>query len=726
METAMRQSNDRIGPAQIGHCRQPAHGFTLIEVMVVLALTLVMMAAFAQIFSMTGTIVAKQRGVGENDQSARILTTVLKNDLQNRTMRYVAPFHPNMQPLPAETSRLGYFEYSENNPLDDTDDVLQFTIQVPFTNPTTSLPNPPLYGTATFLPKQMWQANTAYVVGTYVLPPAGAQTGFIYCATVAGTSGGGPPTWPIALLNTVIDGSVTWKCVDSTLQPDGDDGVVFPLTTTPVVSTALLPQPAAAGVYPTFPGVPPTAYTTNNTGASEYAEVSYFLRHGNLCRRVLLIRQPYNSTGTTQPGAATLPIINGAYAAAPPFAGTPAINGNFWTDFDYAARFDNASATPTLAPLFFGVADLNNNPPLSQYPLGRPDCRFGHDQTATGLTPLSLGLPLGTAATWPTALATGNGPPREYDSNGVFLGRYTHEETSNNAFEFPGAIPVAGSPLSQATPGLTINTTPGAPNVGSVTAFSGGPRRGEDILLTNVLSFDVKIWDAHYSETTFDANRNGIIDTGPAFADVGHSAASGDFLVTNNQLPSYGPHASLAQTPPAANPNTFTGTTATYNNGDTTYLNNVFDTWCRAFNFDNTAKNYDINDSPPNVGPPGDIKNFYAAAPYRPRIGVQWQQGVNYTVGTQVDPVDGANGYVYTCVTAGTSAAPPTPPAGVQQLDPFSLNDQTVTPNTINDGTAQWQAQPPLAVQAIQIKVKYLDPTQNLLRQVTIVQALTP
>jgi prepilin-type N-terminal cleavage/methylation domain-containing protein len=705
METAMRQSNYRIGPAQLGQGRQPARGFTLIEVMVVLALTLVMMAAFAQIFSMTGTFVAKQKGVGENDQCARILTTVLKNDLQNRTMRYVAPFHPNMAQLPSETSRLGYFEYSENNPLDDTDDVLQFTIQVPFTNPITNLPNPPLYGTATFLPKQVWQANTAYVAGTYVLPPAGAQTGFIYCATVAGTSGGGVITWPTTLLNTVIDGTVTWKCVDSTLQADGDDGVVFPLTTTPVVSTALLPQPAAAGVYPTFPGVPPTAYTTNNTGASEYAEVSYFLRHGNLCRRFLLIRQPYNSTGTTQPGAATLPIINGAYAAAPPFVGTPAINGNFWTDFDYAARFDNASTTPTLAPLFFGLADLNNFT-LTQYPLGRPDSRFGHDQTSTLLTTL------GTAAAWPTVLQTGNGAPREYDSNGVFLGRYTHEETSNNAFEFPGAIPLAGSPMAQATPALTINTTPGAPNVGSVTAFSGGPRRGEDILLTNVLSFDVKIWDGHYSETTFDANRNGIIDSGPAFADVGHNAATGDFLQGNNALPTYGPHASQAQN---------AGATANmYTVGNVSYFNNIFDTWCRAFDFDNVPKNYDVADSPPAALPP---LNLYAAAPYRPRIGVTWQQGVSYTAGTLVDPVNTANGYVYKCMTPGTSAAPP---AG--QPDPFSLTDQTITPNTINDGTTglTWNALPPLAVQAIQIKVKYLDPSQNLLRQVTIVQSLTP
>src|SRR5580704_17833189 len=114
MATTTRQSNIRYG-----HGRNVRRGFTLIEVMVVLALTLIMMAAFAEIFSMTGTFVTKQKGVGENDQAARILTTVLKADLGNRTMRYVAPFHPNMAALgTTETNRTGYFEYSENNPLD--------------------------------------------------------------------------------------------------------------------------------------------------------------------------------------------------------------------------------------------------------------------------------------------------------------------------------------------------------------------------------------------------------------------------------------------------------------------------------------------------------------------------------------------------------------------------------------------------------------------------------
>ena len=49
-----------------------------------------------------------------------------------------------------------------------------------------------------------------------------------------------------------------------------------------------------------------------------------------------------------------------------------------------------------------------------------------------------------------------------------------------------------------------------------ITQFQGGSRRGEDILLTNVISFDVKILDPLYTEPTTpsptDLNRNGIID----------------------------------------------------------------------------------------------------------------------------------------------------------------------------------------------------------------------
>src|SRR6202453_3495756 len=95
--------NARIHKKRGAASRRLSAGFTLIEVLVVLALTLVMMSMFATIFQMTGTFVTKQKGIGENDQSARILTTVLKTDLEARTMRYLAPFHPNMPPMGGAT-----------------------------------------------------------------------------------------------------------------------------------------------------------------------------------------------------------------------------------------------------------------------------------------------------------------------------------------------------------------------------------------------------------------------------------------------------------------------------------------------------------------------------------------------------------------------------------------------------------------------------------------------
>src|ERR1700733_11132476 len=66
--------------------------FTLVEMLVVMALTLIMMVVFAQVFGNSADFVRRQKGIAENDQAARILTTALYNDLQARTMRIVAPF----------------------------------------------------------------------------------------------------------------------------------------------------------------------------------------------------------------------------------------------------------------------------------------------------------------------------------------------------------------------------------------------------------------------------------------------------------------------------------------------------------------------------------------------------------------------------------------------------------------------------------------------------------
>ena len=62
-----------------------------------------------------------------------------------------------------------------------------------------------------------WQANTTYVTGSFVTPPA-AATGLIYVATTAGVSSGSPPSFPSSAGSTVTDNTVTWTAVLARLQ----------------------------------------------------------------------------------------------------------------------------------------------------------------------------------------------------------------------------------------------------------------------------------------------------------------------------------------------------------------------------------------------------------------------------------------------------------------------------------------------------------------------------
>ena len=592
---------------------RPSVGFTLIELMITLALTLILMYMFALIFGITGDFVSRQKGIADNDQAARTLTTMISTDLQARTMRLLAPYHPNMSALPNDTTQLGYFYISENNPADDTDDVLQFTVALNGTQFTTTTTNPAgngqLFGHGTFLPLP-WQPTTAYAPGALVRPTSPATaTGFVYKNDTGNTLTSGPnePTWSVILGSTpgTSDGGGTWTTLLSPIdQPDGDDGVIVYDANG---NRTLTPSATSAN----------NTSAPNNTGASQYAEVCYFLRHGNLCRRVLLIRQPYDTTGypTSQPYDTDAPaalLIPGLYPPYPvPSPPTAAISGNFWTDFDYSARFlptiwqqntvyvlnnvvmpttangHTYTCTAVTAPGLSGttqptwpttagqsVTDNNltwtadastvvnflaNTPPENSlnnispgtYQIALPCNRFGFDQIyaapAAGTQTIN-GTPREFALPYSKTSGIQNSPPF------VFFGRYTEEETSNFNYQFPGNLPtIQGSQVSPMGSGsiLGLDTTNSTmwllnanPTTGNQLSFAGGSRRGEDILLTNVISFDVKIWDGHYSEnaTTGDVNRNGVIDSGAAFADIGHAAATGDFIWSQNVFPVYGPY----------------------------------------------------------------------------------------------------------------------------------------------------------------------------------------
>jgi len=192
------------------------------------------------------------------------------------------------------------------------------------------------------------------------------------------------------------------------------------------------------------------------------AEISYFLRAGTLFRRVLLLRQP--AFGGDQPTDATgNPIMPAAYTDQ---------KRSFWGDFDSSAHFDHINGRVR----FHGLNSLDNSGSLANYPLGYRRYRFGHDHLTGDPREFTLVPGIGSDNQWGTS------------DDGDFIGRFTHEETSHHTFRYPAAaLPY---PMDSGTV-LTLN-----PETGVINRFSTpplGPRRAEDIMMTNVHSFDIKV-----------------------------------------------------------------------------------------------------------------------------------------------------------------------------------------------------------------------------------------
>lgn len=438
-------------------------GFTLVELLVSVALVALMMLLFAQVFQMAAGSVTQQKGMAELDQRERMLVTILRGDLDQRSFRVVSPFPSGysvtgLPPLPTGFSmddRRGYFSISENDINDRTDDVLQFTIEQDPTDPLTR-EELPFSGRATLLKGSSEDADDYDTESE-----RNSQL--------------------LAALN----------------QPEFDDGV---------------------GVE-------------NGVGSSKAAEVSYFLRNGTLYRRVLLIRDKFTDpTGSLeQPQQLQTGVnYNANYVGSLTTATEPGTGiGTFWHDFDYSAYHHTSDNSVLL--WFNHIGMLDNSPGAGAIPeflpdsvprsLGIPHLRFGHGLFANDGT---------------TVL---DGRPREYDSSSPakWIGRYTMRETADPAFGYPGRIPqVSGSDASPMDPATTVTIN----SEGVVDEYDGGDRGGEDILLTNVHEFDIKVFDDYVEDQNGngtldsgeDINSNGIRDTLNKFVDLGHSeeTAGGD------------------------------------------------------------------------------------------------------------------------------------------------------------------------------------------------------
>jgi len=638
--------------------------FTLVEMLVAVGLVVLMMTLFATIFQMATGAMSTQKGLAENDQRVRLVMMRLRNDLNGnksdandpnrpyRTFRNVVPFGPDEidGTTTPSADRLGFFYISENDPNDDTDDVLHFTVFMP-----TGSPERYTGRAAVVLPD---------VNGNYGLPPGNPNP--INPQPVASypPAQPTPPAQdPLQAAVAPLNGQQYWPN-----QPEFDD----------------------------IQGVP------NLAGSSPVAEVCYFLRRGTLYRRVMLIRQPNISPPAQAPdGTPTDAGLKNLKMT--PIYGVP-FQRNFWTDFDYAAYFDARTATPGLR--FHGTGLTSQRDSLSNSPspgfanpfvLGNPAYRFGFDSTTVGVNP---------SATY--------GQPREFVTSGgnpYFIGRFTQAETSDPTFGYPGYLP-AVNPMNSLTP-LNYNTTTGA-----VTNYSG-PRAGEDVLMTNVIKFDIKVFDPAASFGPdglpgvggFDDDNDGNPDFLPNgnpdlkelgwpgsddgdFRDIGHNGSTGYYSATDTRnVPItmyYSANNSLGQNSfqniITANlnalpvpPHDYTYPNANYSNP--AFNKNRYDTWNPTLNLGNTKDSHGnlVSECPPfrpfNYGPDG-----------RPGQ-------ANYD-----DDGDGNPDFYQTG-----------PNKGLPDLKELGW------PNTDDQ---------PVALGAIQIKITFYDRTSKQVREATMVQSL--
>ncbi len=559
-------------PRPQGHRKGHSAGFTLVEMLVSVALVLLMMTLFAQVFQIAAGTVSTQRGIMENDQRARSIQTIITKDLNNRTYRYVWPWAARPTGYTdtvntEESDMLGYFYISENNPFDDTDDVLEFTGKITAT--VNSLADTDSY------------SGRALQVG------------------------------------------------NSLNQPDYDDGDLG-----------------------------------NLSSLSSTAEISLFMRRGTtgrpgaLYRRVMLVRQPADSTAEIEPhedGNTTNTLFDSTSGATTRY--TPSATSTFWKDFDFSARpISSRTFNQTMPPPFINGVRFNT---LADLQL--PTSRFGFEFAD------------GTADA---------GKPREFLS-GVFFGRYTMEETSNVAFQYP--FTATPSPMNQATAGLTVDAATGVVNPLQHNSTNGS-RRGEDLLLANVVSFDVKVWD--------DFANGGL----GAFVDIG------------------GPGSVLYSTNPAVTGNPDRRLNIDFG-PDGPSGNNVFDTWAKDVRLATIT-------SDPAENPPLLPRRYIAAAT------ASAFELPRFTPGTTA-------GAVLPALSGGVSSIPGDPVFFVRSGASAGTNNAAgaaipltlpiVYGTPINDGSVEWTpVDNRRPIRLIQITVRFLDPTSQQLRTVTMQCDLTP
>ncbi|WP_013628877.1 PulJ/GspJ family protein [Rubinisphaera brasiliensis] len=596
-------------------------GFTLTEMLVAVGLLLIIMTIFAQIFQLAVTAMTRQKGMANNDSQARTAFSVIDADLKRMSFRSmrdgggIVPLVPNLLydgNLTAPEQQ-GYFYYSENDPDNDTDDVLQFTVD-------------------------------ASLTGQY----PGARR-------YAGQS-----ELPFYGRGLLLDSDPSRRD-----QPDWDDGT-----------------------------------QGDNVSVSRWAEVAYFLRHGTLYRRVVLIRDTDDGTPQNMQPFDDGDMKNLAQPGYVSSGGEPidmmrTYSRNFYTDFDFSAHYAVSPYDDDLtAPSGDFVANFHgslSNEVTNNWPLGIPHYRFGFR---------------------PGNVAT-SGLPREFVTDGTdsaFIGRYTHEETSASNFQYPHTM--SGGVFNRDDFDISqLQLT------GKLDRFNGGSRRGADVLLYNVHSFDVEVWD-----WSANSGLGGFVDIDPTEAmDFGTRNTSND---------------------PHAHEDTGWGfTTFGPTNGTTRMNSNVFDTWHPDFVGAGVA-GFTTNPLPPKA-PLKVHPNDGTAPTYTAKtVANRWSSGDAFTDGMYVFPSGSENPNYSNFIVWQAEVVNGTPSSWTLGTEPTDWSSSPIVDSidltagtTVDDPTdyaGDGNADPDVIwhavdnrrpVKAIRLTIRFLDPNSDQMRQVTMINS---
>lgn len=437
-------------------------GFTLVEVMIATALTLLLMAIVVQVFAVVGTAASDTREVIQVTDRLRACKQTMQSDLSNLT----APMLPPLKPDQAH----GYFEYVEGQ--------------------------------------------------------------------------AGPVVLGSILSKNIDELDTTGVPLPDTSVGDPDDVLMF--------TTRNEENPFYGRYRQIYSYVDPTTATmtfnvVDGTTQSHYAEIIWFVRGNTLYRRVLLIKPQvlkgdWQETGrllsTTWTPAFTYDISfydkfdvsahqeGGQYDLRAGFTGTtPFLVGNSLKDltlrqnryghqpwcYPYDTRFWSpiglgfpGLGMPTLRECTFYTNMIStSNAAVARWPFPFFDSSlttnlWGSQQTVTNpaspavpypTSPVIFPYPSGPQATnyQPKTTLNTNYPP----AINLTMAAGQYYDSWANPFPWQQVNPTNGA-IYAFSGGFQPNA---ATNTNANQSYDGSTRVSDDVILTNVISFDVKAWD---------------------------------------------------------------------------------------------------------------------------------------------------------------------------------------------------------------------------------------